>query len=48
MSEVTEVAVVPAKENALAVFTAANGLDPYLAKIREEIDGFTPNVSIKF
>lgn len=47
MSEVTEVAVVPAKENALAVFTAANGLDPYLAKIREEIDGFTPDTSTK-
>lgn len=47
MSEVTEVAVVPAKENALAVFTTANGLDPYLAKIREEIDGFTPDTSTK-
>ena len=47
MSEVTEIAVVPAKENALAVFTAANGLDPYLAKIREEIDGFTPDTSTK-
>lgn len=47
MSEVTEIAVVPAKENALTVFTAANGLDPYLAKIREEIDGFTPDTSTK-
>lgn len=47
MSEVTEIAVVPAKENALAVFTTANGLDPYLAKIREEIDGFTPDTSTK-
>lgn len=47
MSEVTEIAVAPAKENALAVFTAANGLDPYLAKIREEIDGFTPDTSTK-
>lgn len=47
MSEITEIAVVPAKENALAVFTAANGLDPYLAKIREEIDGFTPDTSTK-
>ena len=47
MSEVTEIAVIPAKENALAVFTASNGLDPYLAKIREEIDGFTPDTSTK-
>lgn len=47
MSEVTEIAVVPEKENALAVFTTANGLDPYLAKIREEIDGFTPDTSTK-
>lgn len=47
MSEATEIAVVPAKENALAVFTTANGLDPYLAKIREEIDGFTPDTSTK-
>lgn len=47
MSESNEIAVVPAKENALAVFTAANGLDPYLAKIREEIDGFTPDTSTK-
>ena len=47
MSEANEIAVVPAKENALAVFTAANGLDPYLAKIREEIDGFTPDTSTK-
>lgn len=47
MSEITEIAVVPEKENALAVFTTANGLDPYLAKIREEIDGFTPDTSTK-
>lgn len=47
MSEANELAVVPAKENALSVFTTANGLDPYLAKIREEIDGFTPDTSTK-
>jgi len=45
MSEATELAKVPAKENALQVFQAANGLDPYLAKIREEIDGFTPDIT---
>jgi hypothetical protein len=45
MSEATEIAVVPTKENALQVFQAANGLDPYLAKIREEIDGFIPDIT---
>jgi hypothetical protein len=45
MSEANEVAVVPSKENALSVFQASNGLDPYLAKIREEIDGFVPDIT---
>jgi len=45
MSEATELAKVPAKENALQVYQAANGLDPYLAKIREEIDGFIPDIT---
>ena len=45
MSEANEIAVVPTKENALQVFQAANGLDPYLAKIREEIDGFIPDIT---
>jgi len=40
----SDVALIP-KENALEVFTAASGLDPYLAKIRAEIDSFTPDVS---
>lgn len=43
----TELALVPPKETALQVFQAANGLDPYLAQIRAEIDGFTPDVSTK-
>lgn len=45
MTSKTEIATVPTKENALAVFSAAQGLDPYLAQIRAEIDGFTPDVS---
>jgi colicin import membrane protein len=45
MSEAKELAKVPAKENALQVFQASNGLDPYLAKIREEIDGFIPDIT---
>jgi hypothetical protein len=44
MSEVSDLALVP-KENALQVFSAAQGLDPYLSKIRAEIDGFTPDVT---
>lgn len=43
----TEVATIPTKENALTVFSAAQGLDPYLAKIREEIDGFIPDITTK-
>lgn len=44
MTAATEVVTVP-KENALQVFSAEQGLDPYLAKIRQEIDGFVPDVS---
>ncbi|WP_415760287.1 hypothetical protein [Pseudomonas sp. LT1P18] len=40
MSAQTELAVVPPKETALAVFTAENGLEPWLQKIRSEIDDF--------
>lgn len=43
----TEIATTPTKENALVVFSAPQGLDPYLAKIREEIDGFTPDISTR-
>jgi colicin import membrane protein len=45
MSAQTELAAVPPKETALQVFQSAKGLDPYLAKIREEIDAFVPDVS---
>lgn len=47
MSTKTELATVPTKENALSVFSVAQGLDPYLAHIRAEIDGFTPDVSTR-
>lgn len=43
----TEVATIPSKENALTVFSAAQGLDPYLAQIRAEIDGFIPDITTK-
>jgi len=42
----TEIALVP-KENALQVYSAENGLDPYLQKIRTEIDSFVPDVSTR-
>lgn len=45
MSE-QELIVVPA-ETALTVFTEEGAIDPYLAKIRAEIDAFVPDVSTK-
>ena len=47
MSANTELAVVPPKETALAVYSAKNGLEPWLQKIRTEIDGFTPDTSTR-
>jgi hypothetical protein len=47
MSENTELALLPARENAVQVFSAPNGLDPFLAKIRAEIDAFVPDISTK-
>jgi len=40
MSTQTELVVVPPKETALAVFTAEKGLEPWLQKIRAEVDDF--------
>jgi hypothetical protein len=36
----TEITLVPPKETVLTVFTTDNGLEPFLNKIREEIDAF--------
>lgn len=47
MSADNQIVALPPKETALQVYSAANGLDPFLAKIREEIDGFTPDVSTR-
>ena len=47
MSADTQLAEVPPKETALQVYSAANGLDPFLQKIREEIDGFVPDVTTR-
>ena len=43
----TELALLPPKETALQVFSADKGLDPYLAKIKAEIDVFVPDVKTK-
>lgn len=45
--ENTELALLPKKENAIEVFSTDKGLDPFLAHIRAEIDGFLPDVSTK-
>lgn len=45
MSAQTELALVPPKETALQVFKTPNGLDPYLQRIRDEIDAFVPDTS---
>lgn len=45
--ENTELALLPKKENAIQVFSTEKGLDPFLAHIRAEIDGFIPDVTTK-
>ncbi|KTC09896.1 hypothetical protein AO391_25125 [Pseudomonas marginalis ICMP 9505] len=45
MSTKTELAAVPPKETALAVFSAEKGLEPWLQKIRDEVRAFVPDTS---
>ena len=47
MNETAELIVLPPKETALQVYSVPAGLDPYLAKIKEELDAFVPDVSTK-
>lgn len=47
MSAEQQLAVVPPQENAMAVFSAEKGLEPWLQKIRLEIDGFAPDISTR-
>lgn len=47
MTQLNELVTLPAPENALEVFSAAQGLDPYLAKIRAQIDAFVPDVTTR-
>lgn len=46
MTDVTDLTLIQ-PSNALAIFTAGSGLDPYLAQVRAEIDNFTPDVSTR-
>ena len=45
MNAMTELATVPEKETALAVYSAPNGLEPWLQKIRDEVLAFVPDTS---
>lgn len=47
MSESTELDLLPPKESALQVYSAPQGLDPYLKKIKDELDAFVPDVTTK-
>ncbi|MDR2333703.1 MAG: hypothetical protein LBE61_09485 [Burkholderiaceae bacterium] len=47
MRETTDIVLLPPKETALQVYSAPQGLDPYLAKIKEELDAFVPDVTTK-
>lgn len=46
MSAAQELIIVP-KETALTVFSADEGLEPFMAKIRAEIDAFVPDISTR-
>ncbi len=45
MSEQTQLVAVPPQETAMTVYSTEKGLEPWLQKIRAEIDGFTPDVT---
>lgn len=47
MNATTELATVPPKETALAVYSAPNGLEPWLQKIRDEVLAFVPDTSTR-
>lgn len=47
MTESTDLQILPSKETALAVFSAPQGLDPYLQAIKKELDAFVPDVTTK-
>jgi len=46
-TESKELAFMPPREKAMAVFTKDGALDPYLAHVRAEIDAFVPDLTTK-
>lgn len=44
MNAATEIALVPPQETAMQVYTTPNGLDPFIAHIRAQIDEFNTNL----
>lgn len=42
--EITQLVTIP-PDTALAVFTTPGAIDPFLARIRKEVDGFVPDVT---
>lgn len=47
MTEATEIAELPPKESALAVYCKPSGLEPWLEKIRAEVTGHVPDLKTK-
>jgi colicin import membrane protein len=47
MTESTEIAELPPKESALAVYSKPSGLEPWLEKIRAEVTGHVPDLKTK-
>lgn len=47
MTEATEIAKLPPKESALAVYSKPSGLEPWLEKIRAEVTGHVPDIKTK-
>ncbi|WP_313463712.1 hypothetical protein [Achromobacter sp.] len=47
MTEATEIAELPPKESALAVYSKPSGLEPWLEKIRAEVTGHVPDLKTK-
>lgn len=47
MTETTELAELPPKESALAVYSKPSGLEPWLDKIRAEVTGHVPDLKTK-
>ena len=47
MTEATEIAKLPPKESALAVYSKPSGLEPWLEKIRAEVAGHVPDLKTK-